>query len=241
LTTYSLGMILEPPSTEPDLATFAVTKIPAPPIVVAPPRIPDWQMACNDRLGDCAEAKIVHADMTWASILGQPYTYPGDAAVQSAYFAQTNGQDTGLVLSTELARWKSGGNLGSRIIDYKPVHPKNTKLVKQAIWIFGCLDTGVALPAPAQQQFKPDGSGVWELTHTEADYQIEGGHDVLAVGYTQRGPVAVTWGGLVQITWEWWYTYVQQNYAIVPQQFAQFGGDGRGFKLPAVEQYLAAA
>lgn len=237
---FRTGLILEPPSREPDLATFAVTPIPDPPASVPAPTVADWQMADNDRLGCCAEAKVVHADMTWASILGIPYTYPGDDAVQAAYYAQTGGQDTGLVLTDELARWKTTGNLGSTIIDYKPVNPKNTKLVQQTIWIFGGIDTGVALPAIAQEQFNSDGSGIWALTGNSSDHNIEGGHDVWACGYDHNYIYAVTWGALVAITYSWWFTYVQQNFAIVPQLFAQYGGDGRGIQLPAVESYLTA-
>lgn len=236
---FKLGMIHEPPSTEPDLATYATTAVPTPPPAVAAPDVADWQMACNERLGDCAEAKVVHADMTWAGILSLPYTYPGDEAVQEAYLAQTPGhQDTGLVLSKELSRWKSTGNLGSKILDYKPVNFKDTTLVQQVIWIFGGIDTGVNLPGVAQTQFRQDGSGIWELTGTSADHKIEGGHDIWGVGYDDDFIYAVTWGALVRITYQWWQTYVQQNWAIVPTQFAQYGGDARGFTLPAVEGFV---
>lgn len=239
---YKMGRLHEPPSTEPDLSTFAVSPIPTPPDSIVVPTVADWEVACNADIGDCAEAKVVHADMTWASIFGTPYTYPGDPAVAAAYFAQTPGhKDTGLVLSTELARWKATGNLGTKLVDYKPVAPKDTTLVHQTIWIFGGIDTGINLPGIAQQQFRPDGSGIWQLTGTSADHKIAGGHDVWAVGYDDDYIYAITWGAVVRITYQWWATYVQQNWALVPALFVQQGGDGRGFQLPAVDEYIAAA
>lgn len=237
---YKLGMIHDhrPPEV-PDLAAFVTDNpVPAPPPSVAPPAV-QWPMALNDQEGDCTIAGDVHRDQAGCAIVGMPWTYPGDAAVHTAYRSLTpQGQDTGLLLSTVLRVGRKPGLFGVRNGGYAVIHPKNTTLVKQGIWIFGSDYIGVNLPMPAQGQFKSDGSGVWELTHTSEDYNIEGGHCVLPVGYTAEGVIAVTWGGTVLITWEWWMTYVTQVYAVVPPAFVSHGGDGRGFNLAALDSWL---
>jgi hypothetical protein len=142
------------------------------------------------------------------------------------------------MLPQVLRPWHLGQLAGGANGGYAIVRPKNTTAVKQSIWIFGNGYTAVDLPAIAQQQFRPDGSGVWELTHTSADYAIDGGHCIVAVAYSAEGVYCVTWGSTVLVTWGWWATYVVQCYAVVPPAFAEKGGDGRGYNLAALDAYL---
>lgn len=236
---YKLGLIHDhAPPAVPDLATFEATPVPKPPAGV-PLVQTEWPMADNDKLGDCTIAGAVHVDQAGGLCTSEPWTYCGDAAVSKTYFGLTGGPDSGLMLPQVLTPWHAGEFLGApKNGGYAAVHPKNTTQVKQSIWIFGNAYTAVNLPAVAQEQFKPDGSGVWELTHTSADHDIEGGHCIVGAFYTPDGPIAVTWGGTVQITWEWWLTYVVQVYAVVPPAFVERGGDGRGYNLAAIDSYL---
>ena len=41
-----------------------------------------------------------------------------------------------------------------------------------------------------------------------------GGHCVYIVGYTSQGPVCVTWGRKQQMTWEFWFAYADECYAV---------------------------
>lgn len=235
---YKLGLIHDhnPPEV-PDLATFEATPVPKPPASVLLIKT-EWPMADNDRLGCCADAGKVHVNQSGALIASEPWTYQGDGSLETEYFGMTGGQDTGLLLPQVLKPWHLGKLAGGANGGYASVNPKNTTAVKQSIWIFGNAYIGVNLPAVAQSQFRPDGSGVWELTHTDADYDIEGGHCVVPVAYNATGPIAVTWGGTVQITWAWWAIYVTQVYAVVPPAFVERGGDGRGYDLKAIDAYL---
>lgn len=237
---YRLGLIHDnQPPAVPDLAVFATTPIPAPPVLVEAPDVV-WPMADNDQIGDCTEAAKVHVDQAGASITDEPWTYQGDASLRTEYLKLTGGQDTGLMLPQVLKPWHEGTLAGGKNGGYASVNVKNTRLLKQAVWIFGNLYIAVNLPAIAQQQFRPDGSGIWELTHTEADHDIEGGHCVVPVGYERLGVVAVTWGSTVTIAWDWWHTYVTQAYAVVPPAFVEKGGDARGFDLAAIDGFLPA-
>lgn len=236
---YKLGLIHDHAAPAvPDLAAFEAKPVPKPPASVAIPQAV-WPMADNDTLGDCTIAGAVHVDQAGAVVASEPWTYCGDAETKSTYLGLSGGQDTGLTLPQVLRPWHAGAFLGApKNGGYAVVHPRNTTAVKQSVWVFGNAYIAVNLPALAQQQFRPDGSGVWELTHTDADYDIEGGHCVVIVAYNATGPVAVTWGGTVQITWGWWARYVTQVYAVVPPAFVERGGDGRGFDLAAIDGWL---
>lgn len=236
---YELGLIHDHGTPEAlDLATFAEGKQPTPPPSVSAPK-GKYPMACNDTEGDCTVAGATHYEQAGAIITDEPWTYQGDAATNKVYRQLTGGGDTGLMLPQVLKPWHLVGLWnGAKNGGYSVVHPKDTTGVKRSIWIFGGAYIAVNLPAVAQQQFKADGTGVWELTHTSADNDIEGGHCVVPIGYTAEGVVTVTWGGLVLITWEWWARYVTQVYAVVPPAFVAKGGDGRGYDLAAIDAYL---
>lgn len=238
--TYKLGLIHSPvPAYVKDLGCYSTAPLPAPPAKVDAPNV-TWPMSDNDRLGDCTIAGAVHLDQAGAAIVGETWNYPGDAKVQSVYFGLTGGPDTGLQLPQVLNPWKAKGLFSDdKNGGFASVNPKDTAMVKRTVWIFGAAYIAVALPEPAQGQFRPDGSGVWDLTDTDADYQIEGGHCVTPVGFSAEGVVTVTWGSTVLITWRWWHQYVSQVYAVVPRGFVEKGGDGRGFDLAAIERDLA--
>lgn len=243
---YPLGLIHDhnPPEV-PDLGAFESTPVPKPPAKV--PLIKAvWPMANNGPgseylEGDCTIAGALHADQAGAVITSEPWSYCGDQVTHATYRKLTGGGDTGLMLPQVLKPWHAGEFLGApKNGGYAVVHPKNTTQVKQSIWIFANGYVAVNLPQPAQGQFRPDGSGVWELTHTGADYDIAGGHCIVAVAYTAEGVYCITWGGIVLVTWEWWATYVVQVYAVVPPAFVERGGNGRGYDLAAIDGFLAA-
>ena len=224
------------------LACYWTPALPDPPVACDWTKgISSWGMMLNDSLGCCTISGAVHLDQVGAAIVDEPWTYPGDEKVRNVYFGLTGGADTGLQLPQVLDPWHRTGLFGNDANGgFAAVHPKNNTMVKQTIWIFGAAYIAVSLPQTAQEQFRPDGSGVWELTHTSADYDIEGGHCVTPNGYSAEGVRAYTWGSTVLITWEWWHTYVSQCYAVVPRGFVEKGGDGRGFNIAAIERDLGA-
>lgn len=237
---YKLGLIHDhKPSEVPDLAEFQETSVPKPPSSV---QIGStiWPMACNDTEGDCTIAGATHVNQAGALVVGADWVYQGDADTSATYLGLTPGhKDTGLLLPQVLKPWHLKGLFGQEPNGgYASVHPGDTNTVKQSVWIFGNGYVAVNLPAIAQQQFKANGSGVWELTHTAADYDIEGGHCIVAVAYGPEGVTCVTWGGTVLVTWEWWLNYVVQVYAVVPPAFVANSGDGRGYNLAAIDGYL---
>jgi hypothetical protein len=240
---YKLGLIKDhKPPRVPDLAVFATTPEPTPPASVEGPQGVIYPMADNDTIGDCTIAGATHVNQAGAAIVSEPWSYQGDAATSQEYFSLTGGQDTGLELPQVLEPWHTVGlwNQGKNG-GYWVVQPKNTTAVKRTIWIAGSAYIAVNLPEPAQGQFNPNGTGVWQLTGTSADYNIVGGHCVVPVGYSADGVITVTWGSTVLITWQWWATYVDQVYGVIAPGFVEKGGDGRGYDLAAIDAFLPAA
>lgn len=245
MTTLHLGRIHDhTPPPVPDLARYATKPLPAPTASVAVPggNVADWGMDGNDQWGDCTIAGVDHIDRADSTIAEEPYRAPALHAVEQTYFGLTGGADSGLVMSKVLKAWRASGLFGRKLAAYAPVHAQNTTMVQQCIDWFGAAYLGVNLPAPAQTQFKADGSGVWDLTGTADDDKILGGHCIVGVGYGEDGRTqAVTWGAVVTITPAWWQKYVEEVWATITAQFVARGGDARGLGLAALQADLTNA
>lgn len=234
MTSFYYGRLAPKPVDLGDLTHYLTEPLAAPPSVVTAPRL-SYPMACNDTIGDCTIADVVHTDQATAHMTSEPWTYPGDSSVSAEYFKLTGGGDTGLVETDVLKVWTGSGLFGHKLAAFAPLAVKHTTTIKQAVWLCGAVYMGVLVPAPAQQQFA-DGQP-WALTHTPADSDIEGGHAVPYVGYNATGPVCVTWGALQQITWEWHLTYAEEAYAVITAE-VKTRGSLRGLNFAALEADL---
>lgn len=175
-----------------------------------------YPLALNGTYGDCVIAGHVHLSQAVAQENGGTYVYPGDPAVQTEYFALTGGADTGLVESSFLATARQTPVLGSQVDVFCPFDHTNLNEVKSVINAFGGAFLGVALPQSAEQQFP----GNWTVVPGSP---ILGGHCVVAIGYDANGVYIVTWGQVVQVTWEWFTTYVEEAYAVLYTEQVQQG------------------
>ena len=224
ITRLPLGLI-EPhaaPLTD-DLMAYATAPLPTPPASIPVPTN-DWNVACNDRLGCCVIAGEVHELMLWGIQTKAPFAYPGDPAVESEYFGESGGADTGLIIVNALEHFRTIGAFGHKIKAHAPIKPTNSANVRLGIAWYGVVKTGVQLPMPAQEQFQA--GQIWDLTGSPDDYDIEGGHDIEAVGYNETGPVYLSWGRPVQATWRWHFTYATECHGIIPDDYNAFGGNG---------------
>jgi hypothetical protein len=214
------------------LFTYAASPLPAPAATVVAPAL-TYPMACNNRLGDCTIADVVHSSQVWSFMTSERWTYCGDPATQAEYFKLTGGQDTGLVISQLLATWqaKGLGPVAKKIAAYAPVHFQNLTEVKQTVDWFGICRLGVNLPQSAMNQ--TNAGEPWAITGTAADSQILGGHDVPVVGYDDQYWYVVTWGRIQPVTYGWFQSpqYVEEAWGIIPSEFEARGGDGRGINI----------
>jgi len=115
---------------------------------------------------------------------------------------------------------------------------------KDAVYLFGSLYIGVALP-----DFAVEGDMLkvpWVLPHGgavgKAAPNPANGHCIPAVGYDARNLYVITWGEVKPMSWPFYEAYADEAYAVLSRDFikaidGKSGGDG-GFDLPALEKDL---
>lgn len=182
-------------------------------------QIRDWPMDGNDRKGDCVLAGADHLNMAWDVMTGDKLEPMGEANVVQLY-DQLSPRDEGLVLADALELWRTKGILGDRIFAYVPIDPHNAKEIKQAMWLFGGLLTGFQVPSNTQDLFN-EGKD-WDVTLW--GNQIVGGHCVPLLGFSVKAQklISVTWARIQAMTWRFSYRYMDEMYAIIPEEFVRF-------------------
>jgi len=178
-----------------------------------------WGMMLNDELGDCTCAAVGHTIMAMTAQHGSP-AVPSDADVLAAYEACGGykpgdpATDNGAVELDVLNWWRKTGMAGHKLGAYAAVRPADQGEVRTAIWLFGSVYAGLALPltAEGQEVWNVDLSAPAPLSGRAAPGSW-GGHAVPLLGYNQVGPLCVTWGIPLQMTWDFWATYADEAYA----------------------------
>jgi len=210
----------------PLLARLLPTDVVLPP----PPRlvsvaIPDqgWILGQNDQIGDCTEVARANAILTLTTLAGHPIRVT-DTEIKTIYFRLTGGQDTGLCELDVLTDWQRtqmsnvDGGIADQLSGYGQVNISNHIECQQAISLFGGIYTGAKLPLTCQEQ-----KSCWSII-SDAPWSQQtaggwGGHAFWVPEYTIIGPVAITWGQRMQITWQWWDRYVDEAYALLDRDF----------------------
>ena len=172
-----------------------------------------FPMACNDTLGDCTIAGLIHLQQIAYSIVGKSYIYPGDTAVRTEYLHLTGGTDTGLVETTVLNWAKNTGILGDKIFGWAPIADGDFTTMRAANYAFGALYLGCDPPQDAETQFPGD----WTLE--PGVHPGVGGHCVVDAGTRPGLWLPVTWGKEIAATWNWWKAYKLTAYVAIPQVF----------------------
>lgn len=197
--------------------------------------VASWPMYANDRLGDCTCAAVAHMEEAWSANAGRAET-PVEHEVIDLYWA-TGPEDDGRYCLDILNYWQKTGFRKERIRAFVQIDPHKREHVALACWMFGGVYVGLALPLSAQAQ-----TDEWKVSHgSKAERGSWGGHCVNLVDYLSHGPVCVTWGRLMPMTWAFLETYCDEAYAVISPDWVD---DGRaapsGFALAQLEQDLAA-
>ena len=220
------------------LARYLTATLPAPPVSVDWSKGQTaWQMFCNDTLGDCTIAGALHVIMGWSLNAGTEAAFTDADALSyyekfDDYVDGDPSTDNGGCLLDVLNDWKHQGINGHIVEAFALVDHTNQAEIKQALALFGPLYTGLQFPNSAMGQL---GWGVTE------DTSIDGGHCVVLVGYNATGPVAISWGALYQMTWDFFAAYFDEIYAAIsPDWFMLSGIDPTGLNLQQLQADLAA-
>ena len=207
------------------------------------PKVRSWPMYMNDRLSCCVEAATGHAIQGWTAAAGAPIT-PNSPDVERMYEAcggyvpGNPSTDNGTNMLAAMKYWRKTGMAGQKIKAFASANYLNLNAVRETIFLFCGMNVGVQMPITAQTQ------SVWQVVDGGANSipGSWGGHDVWAIDYNAIGPVVVTWGKLIQVTWAFWVKYVDETYAIISWDFvnAQTHLTGGGLKLQALDNAIEA-
>ncbi|MFF3151796.1 hypothetical protein [Streptomyces sp. NPDC057910] len=154
-----------------------------------------WPMYLNDQYGDCTVAEVGHhIELVTGNASGKTVKV-SDADVLTGYEAVSGfvpgneSTDTGCYIADVMAYWMKTGIAGHKILAYASIHPSNTKLVQQAIALFGGVSVGMNVPQSAEDQF--NAGKPWDYVKGSRDL---GGHCVLMGAYGPAVWKVVTWG-----------------------------------------------
>ena len=176
----------------------------------------NWGMMLNDDVGDCTEAAKGHTIQTLTMDNGRRITVP-DSVVLAQY--EANGgynpndpsTDQGEDELTTLNIWRKSDFGGFTLTAYADPSPTNQLHVMQAIYLFGGVYIGFQVPQSAMDQ--NDAGETWDVV--TPDGGIVGGHAVWVPDYDDVGLWCITWGMLQRMTWNFFFTYVDEVHALL--------------------------
>lgn len=203
-----------------------------------------WGIMLNDNIGCCTIAGAGHMRLVWSSNAQGKAAKPTDAQVLNAYKAlsgydpKTGANDDGCVELDVLNYWRKTGIAGDKIGAFAATSLHNIEHIKSAIQLFGGLYIGLELPVSAQTQT------VWDVIKGGSVGKGRkgswGGHCVNIVGYNATGPMFVSWGKVMQMTWAFFMMYCSESYAIISQDFINQKKTPIGVDLKALQDDLKA-
>ncbi len=220
-------------------------------VLPVPPPVIDWGSKVkvlgelgNDKVGDCAFASLGHQIQTWTANSGAEANITTEEVLAaysavSGYVPGDESTDTGARCLDALNYLRKVGVGGHTCLAFAKVDPKHTTMVKAALWLFGGLYTGLALPLTAQKQ------SVWSIdtngTRGKGAPGSWGGHAVNFVGGATKRYELITWGALKDATLGFVQTYCDEMYALCSLDWV----DGtktapNGFNLAQLEADLKA-
>lgn len=194
-------------------AYLPATRIAVPPTLDNYSCVKDWGMMLNDRLGCCTASGAGHATQAWTAKNHREFVPSDDEILKmysavSGYDPRTGTNDNGAVEADVLRYWSEVGIAGHKLDSYAVVETHSRYQMQLAMYLFGDVYTGVALPESAQDQ------KVWSVVHgPEAEFGSWGGHAIPLLGYDQNTATCITWGAPLKMTWAFQRRYMDEAYA----------------------------
>jgi hypothetical protein len=173
----------------------------------------------NDTLSDCTAAAAAHQRTAWTTYGQGTPVVSTDAQVLrfyelcSGYRPGQRSTDRGAVMQDCLTMWRKVGLGGDKILAFFQLNHTDLDEIREALWLFGGVYTGVNIPASAMTQFhagKP-----WRYDPT-LDNTIIGRHCVhLGAMDTHHGSAKVTtWGTVHNVTLEWLVEFTEEAWGV---------------------------
>jgi hypothetical protein len=218
---------------------------PPPPSVDYGSRVPSWPMYANDQYGDCTCAAAGHMIQEWTANAGGEVTPPDDAVLRfyEHFVGTPPPPDEGCNMLSVLKYWRKAGLARHKVLAFAALEPSNQVQAQDALFMFGSIYIGVALPDFATQGdmlavpwvVPPQGP-----TGTAAP-NPNNGHCIPAVAYDARNLYVVTWGAVKSMSWQFYAAYADEAYAVLSEDFiARNGQNAAGFDLATLRKDLGA-
>ncbi len=213
---------------------------------MAPPDAQNWYSSVaawpmdNDTQPDCTAAAVAHAIQQW-TVYGQNMSIIMRPPEVLSFFQATKapGGD-GAYLTDVMRYWMTSGvqtGFGlHKILAYASIDPSSPLHVKCGMAWFGNVTVGLRLPISAQSQ------DMWTVVPGPASgVGSWGGHCVLCVGYDAESVFFVSWGRVMQMTWDFFTTYCDEAYVALTYDFLKPPGNApSGLSLDLLRQRLKA-
>jgi hypothetical protein len=238
-----------------DKRTLKLTRYLRPRVLPTPPaeisyvvKVPSWPMLLNDTLGDCVIAAMGHMVQQWTyfASLGAGMQTMTDAEALAAYeaiggYVPTDpSTDQGADMLTALNYWRNTGIMIAgqlhKIAGYVAVDPTSLAQVREAIWLFGNLFTGVQLPVSAQGQddwIVPAG-GIYGSQGQPGGW---GGHCIPTMAESPETLSCITWAERLKMSHNFLLDYCDECYAVLSPDW--FTAAPAGFDAAQLQADLA--
>ena len=175
----------------------------------------DKNMYGNDTLGDCVIAGRAHMTLRMEDFQQQILIPITTQDVETEYFKETGGGDTGLDMLTSLNEWRQSGWSAAghnyTIYAFAELELDKHSELMYSIYLLDGAYTGFNVPQSAMDQF--DNGQIWDVVPDDGG--IVGGHCVYIVAYNSIGPICVTWGQRQPMTWAFWDKYFDEAYGLI--------------------------
>ena len=227
-------------------ASYLTPALPAPPTAVEyGDKVPSWPMYYNDQYGDCTCAAAGHMIQNWTANVGTEVTVAGPerAHLLRALRGHAAAGRRGLQHAAGPAYWRKTGLDQHKVLAFASLDLQNQVQAQSAIWLFGSVYIGVALPDFATQGdmltvpwVVPPGGPVGNAAPNQNN-----GHCIPAVAYDAEQLWIVTWGELKSMSWDFYNAYADESFAVISQDFIAANGlNPAGFDLDALKADLKA-
>lgn len=227
---------------------FDATKLPTPPAAFGHYGAVDaFHALGNDRYSNCVLASAAHETMIWSLEGGRSRARFTTEDVLQDYAAVTGFDrtrpetDAGTDMQAAASYRRKTGirdtrNIRHTVDSYMALRVGNVEQVVLAMYLLGAVSVGLQLPVTAEPAF--DARQPWTVDDAA---EIAGGHCVTGCGRRANGNlVAVTWGGIQEMTPEFYHRYNDEGVAYVSLEVLNDSGlSPDGFDAAGLRQQLS--
>lgn len=217
---------------------YITQPLPVPNIYGLSYKVKNLGMMLNDTLGDCTCAAVGHIIQSWTAEAGKEVIL-SDAEVEKLYENSCGynpadpSTDQGGIEIDVLNYWKANTVFGHALSAYVTINYADPQEVKEAVYYFGGSYIGLQLPLAYQT------ASVWNVQHgANGAPGSWGGHAVPIVDYNPGGPIVISWGKKIQMTWGAMNKYADEAYALLSPDIFMGIKSITGFKLVQLRKDL---